>query len=545
MATSYEIIRSALIEIARVDVTANGKQILHDISWRIAAGESWVVIGGNGAGKSTLLKLLRCEAWPDPNSKGTVKYNLDGKGLTEIGAGVRESIVYISPEKQEAYNRLGWNMDGMNAILSGFTDSTWYQGEPNDEERQIAESVIDVLGIRDLAAKNTLSMSQGQMRKILLARALVAAPRCMILDEFCNGLDIPSRKDLLHLIDTIAKLGIQIIYTTHRQEEVIPSITHALIIKDGQIIGQGKKEDLLTKSNLDKALASGAPPPERGASLENVSADCSGDLLISIQNASVSLDGTPILHGIDWEMQRDQNWAILGQNGAGKSTFLKLILGEIYPTYGSKVSRFGDEELTDIWEIKRRIGYVSSEFQAHYDPSVTGRNIVLSGFFGSVGLYEQPTQEQQEQAQRLIGQFKIGGLSERRLDAMSYGQSRKFLIARALVHNPELLILDEACNGLDIPSRDELLSLIENLVRTTPMRIMMVTHHLEELIPAISHVLLLRNGTIADSGLRENILHPERFHAVFEEEPRQSHHAADVPLRRLLGICNLLEDPTK
>jgi molybdate transport system ATP-binding protein len=380
----------------------------------------------------------------------------------------------------------------------------------------------------------SLSMSQGQMRKILLARGLAAAPRCMILDEFCNGLDIPSRKELLRLIDVVAKIGVQVIYTTHRQDEIISSITHALFIKDGHITAQGVAKNLLAHSGLHTVATKEMPTTGKTGNSSDPSSDYANDSLISIQNASVYLGNAAILHSIDWEMQRDQNWAILGQNGAGKSTLLKLIFGEIHPVYGSRVCRCGDENLLDIWEIKKRIGYISSEFQANYDSTVTGREIILSGFFGSIGLYEQPTDEQQEKAQRLIEQFKLGDLRERRLSTMSYGQSRKFLIARALVHNPELLILDEACNGLDIPSRKELLALIENLVRTTPMRIIMVTHHMEELIPCISHVLLLKNGSIANSGLRDHVLHPERLHAIFEEKQHQAHDELYARLRKML-----------
>ena len=523
-----------LAEISRTDVRFGDKTVLKAIDWRVGRGENWVVVGGNGAGKSTLLKLLRCEAWPDPETGGMVRYDLFGEGLTESAAGVRENIVAISGEKQESYARHEWNMDGLSAVLTGLTDSAWFQGTPSDEQLRAARTVLDALGLSALAAKRTLEMSQGELRKILLARALIAAPRLLILDEFCNGLDIPSRRDLLRLIENTARLGIQIIMTTHRPDEVILSVTHALLLKDGQIVAQGPKASVLTEANLKRTLesaflkATGVPAPVPAKT------DFANPSLFSLRDVHVILDGTPVLHSVDWEMRRDENWAVLGTNGAGKSTFLRLLLGDCFPALGGQIVRFGDDAPMSLWDIRKRIGHVSAALQTHYDPSVIGREVVLSGFFGSVGLYETPTKTQEDHARDIIERFGLTALAMRPLGAMSYGQARKFFLARALVHDPEVLILDEAFDGLDIPAREEALHLLETLAHTTPTRFVMVTHHLDELVPSVTHILLLKDGHVADSGPRAHILHPERFDAVFHAKTETGHHDTQERLKSIL-----------
>lgn len=523
-----------LAEISRADVRFGDKTVLKAIDWRIGRGENWVVVGGNGAGKSTLLKLLRCEAWPDPETGGAVRYDLFGEGLTESAAGVRESIVAISGEKQESYARHDWNMDGLSAVLTGLTDSAWFQGTPSDEELRAARTVLEALGLLALAAKRTLEMSQGELRKILLARALIAAPRLLISDEFCNGLDIPSRRDLLRLIGNIARLDVQIIMTTHRPDEIIESVTHALLLKDGQIVAQGPKASVLTEANLKRTLEGENRETSKAPFLTPTKTAFANPSLFSLRDVQVILDGTPVLHGVDWEMRRDENWAVLGPNGAGKSTFLRLLLGDCFPALGGQIVRFGDDAPMSLWDIRKRIGHVSAALQTHYDPLTTGREVVLSGFFGSIGLYETPTKAQETRAHDIIECFSLTALAARSLGTMSYGQARKFLLARALVHDPEVLILDEAFDGLDIPAREEALHLLEALARTTPTRFVMVTHHLDELVPSVTHILLLKDGHVADNGPRAHILHPERFDAVFHTRTETGHYDTQERLKSIL-----------
>lgn len=516
--------------LEHIDVYAGEKHLLQDVSWTIRRGENWAIIGGNGAGKSTLTKVLRGEMWVSPHSKGCVRYNFDGKGLTSSVAGVRKNIAVISPEQQESYHRLHLDMDAESAILSGFSDNFWFQGKPTETERDSADNVIEILQIGDLVHKNTLALSQGQMRKILLARALVTAPQCLILDEFCNGVDSASRNQLLGLIEHIAGLGVQIVMTTHRATEIIPSITHVLKLENGRISKTGCRADMLEHFGTVAAVEEQKDqrgnllpkPKTHGAAAE------SPDFLLQIRGANVGQDGKMLLQDIDWEMLPQQNWAVLGRNGAGKSTFLKLVMGEIYPAFGGYVTRFGGNKNLSLWDLRQLMGHVSAEMQAQFDLQLTGLETVLSGYFGSVGLFQNPTHNQLQASEHLITQFGLQEYANRKLSTLSYGQVRKFLIARALVVQPKILILDEPCNGLDAPARQEFLTLLDQFVRESHTRLIMVTHHLDELIPVLSYVVVLEAGRMVESGPREYVFGTRAFQNLFAHKDENLNDTAFI-----------------
>ena len=227
--------------------------------------------------------------------------------------------------------------------------------------------------------------------------------------------------------------------------------------------------------------------------------------LIQVQNATVFVGGHQALTSIDWEMQADENWAVVGNNGAGKTTFMKLVHGELIPIHGGKVQWFSFPHLTPLWEVRKKIGFISAEYQEKYDVNLTGWEVVASGLFASIGLYEKVTQDKQAKALEWMDFLGISHLAELRLRSISYGEARRILLARALVNNPQLLILDEPCSGLDIPSRERFLETLGKLV-TTKTRILYVTHHTDEILPFITHVLYLKEGEVFAQGEKTRML---------------------------------------
>jgi molybdate transport system ATP-binding protein len=504
------------IDIRHASVSLEGAKILTDISWRLREGEHWAILGGNGAGKSTFLKLVRGDLWPDPDGRGRRTYRFDGKAQ-ESPVDIRERIAFVSPERQDAYARNGWDLSGEEVIFTGFFDSVWLQDKPGYEQRAYAEQVVRLLRLSDLRDKSILAMSEGEARKVFIARALVSRPRVLMLDEFCSGLDFPSRRKLLHLVERIAGSGTQIIFTTHRAEELIPSISDVLFLKEGKVLLQGKRGSVFTPEHIAEAL--GYPvrrrirPPLRPAGLSGERDLFRKDrCLVDIRNVDVYLGGKKILDDIRWKMRSDENWAVLGRNGAGKSTLLKIVLGDIHPALGGTISWFGKEE--DISEVRNRIGYLSSELQGSYDSDLTGEEVVLSGFFSSIGLYRNVTEKQKKIAERWIRFFGLEPLRGKRIFTMSYGELRKMLLTRAVVNSPDILILDEPCSGLDMGAREELLAALERLSETGT-RLVMVTHHPEDLIPSITHLLVVEGGKILRKGRREKIIRDGSLSTLF------------------------------
>jgi molybdate transport system ATP-binding protein len=212
-----------------------------------------------------------------------------------------------------------------------------------------------------------------------------------------------------------------------------------------------------------------------------------------MKNVTVRYNGIPVLDGLDWTVRRGENWAVVGPNGSGKTTLLHLISADLPQAYANDIMLFGRRRGSgeSIWEIKRRIGMVGAEMQFAYGKPITALETVLSGFFDSVGLYRTADRNQVSAAKRWMDDLGIGHLQDRRQDRLSCGEQRLVLVTRAVVKSPELLLLDEPCQGLDAANRRRVLSLIDTIGSRTPTQIITVTHHRDETLPCIHRELRL------------------------------------------------------
>ncbi|MNI07522.1 putative ABC transporter ATP-binding protein YlmA [compost metagenome] len=230
-------------------------------------------------------------------------------------------------------------------------------------------------------------------------------------------------------------------------------------------------------------------------------------LVIDIQNVSWNKDHKLLLKHINWQVKEGEHWAILGLNGSGKTTLLNMINGYMWPTEG-QISLFGDKFGTiDLRELRKSIGWVSSSLQERLYQTDRTQHIVLSGKYATIGLYDHPAEEDMQRALSLMEQFGIQHLIDRQFQTCSQGEKQKLLIARALMASPRLLILDEPCTGLDVFSREQLLSSIQKLTeQPNAPHLLYVTHHIEEIIPAFQQTLLIRAGEIYQSGPTQEVL---------------------------------------
>ena len=212
-----------------------------------------------------------------------------------------------------------------------------------------------------------------------------------------------------------------------------------------------------------------------------------------MQAIHVAYGGKPIISNLDWTVNWGENWAVLGPNGSGKTTLLNLITGDNLQGYANRIDLFGKPKGSgeSVWEIKQRIGLVSADLQLHYRKSITAREVVQSGFFDSVGLFRFCTPQQRETADCWIQRLQIENLGDMIFDRLSNGERRMVLVARALVKHPDLLILDEPCQGLDINNRQRVLSLVDTVGRSKTTGLILVTHYEEEIVPSITHTLRL------------------------------------------------------
>jgi iron complex transport system ATP-binding protein len=245
---------------------------------------------------------------------------------------------------------------------------------------------------------------------------------------------------------------------------------------------------------------------------------------IEFQHVSFLREGRAILRDVSWQVPFGQHWAIVGANGSGKTTLLEVLVGYLWPT-GGRVWTLGEElGATDLRQLRRRIGWVSSALGAMVRPTQTALQMALSGAFGSTALFDRPSRPQTQRARELL---RLVGCQHRAGTAygvLSLGEQQRVLIARALMARPELLVLDEACAGLDIAAREHVLSAVEQLAETHPhMTLLFVTHHIEEIPPACSHVLAMRRGAVLAKGAKADVLTGRRLSQVFGLE-LEVHH---------------------
>ena len=212
-------------------------------------------------------------------------------------------------------------------------------------------------------------------------------------------------------------------------------------------------------------------------------------------------DGTPALFDVDWTWREGESWAVLGANGAGKSTLLKLVAGELQPMPGGRVSRKGFGPHADRWEIATAVALVSPELQARHRLDIPAEHVVLSGFRDSIGFDGEASAAEWATARAAMARLGVSALEGRRIHALSYGELRRLLIARALVSQPRLLLLDEPFSSLDPRSRGALAKDLEGLARGG-VHLLVATHHPEELGPSVNRVLRLSGGRVAQAGVR-------------------------------------------
>jgi len=240
-------------------------------------------------------------------------------------------------------------------------------------------------------------------------------------------------------------------------------------------------------------------------------------MTIELNKVSWIRNGNYILKDIDWQVRSGQHWAFVGLNGSGKTTLLNLINGYIWPTSGEiKVfgQRFGS---IDLRELRKLIGWVSSSLEEKMYMSDPAENVVLSGKFASIGLYDNPEMQDIEQAHILLEQMGCSSLIKRSFGILSQGEKQKILIARALINSPKLLILDEPGTGLDLFAREQLLMTLDNIAsRKDGPTMIFVTHHIEEILPVFTHTLLLRRGEVFSAGKTQDVISGENLSRFFE-----------------------------
>lgn len=240
------------------------------------------------------------------------------------------------------------------------------------------------------------------------------------------------------------------------------------------------------------------------------------ELLLELKNISVIRDRKKILDSVSIQISPGEHIAILGPNGAGKSSLIKTITREYYPVpREGAVFKVWGRDTWNIFDLRSTFGIVSNDLQYSFARDISGTEMILSGFFSSIGLYRQfVTAKMRRKAKEIMAFLEISGLKDRSLMEMSSGEARRFLIGRALAHDPKALILDEPSHSLDLHALHKFRKIIGKIARSG-IGIILVTHNLSDIIPEISRVILMKDGGFYKDGPKRELITGRNMSRLF------------------------------
>ena len=498
--------QKSLITIEKCRIENNRTTLIPNLSWEMKDGEVWLITGPNGSGKADFLNAL--------SGIGGLKFTPNTDGLfsnifndsTETVSLERAARLIQDERENDESDYIEGGVDhgrsGRVFISEALKTETCLENEP----------AIKLCGIEKILDRGLKYMSTGEIRRTLLARALISGKQLLILSDPFAGLDVQSRTILLDFFDSIARKqsSPHIILGMERWHEIPDAITHVLEFRNKEVSYCGERagyEALLKERGEQEA----AGEEEKRQSFKDGFEELRGgadvpaskalnhqpqEVLVEMNDVNVGWDDHQVLSHLNWKLVRGEHWLVRGPNGSGKTTFLELITGDNMQVFSNDIRIFGNRRGSGetIWDIKKRLGIVS--YRMHVEYRMLGGTsllaVIISGFRDSIGLYgETPTDLEIATAKKWLALGGFEGRESESFGSLSYGEQRAILILRSAVKTPEILILDEPCHGLDEQYRSKILQLMELIGNGGTTTMLHVTHDPSEVLPCEKHILEL------------------------------------------------------
>ncbi|WP_417606581.1 molybdate ABC transporter ATP-binding protein ModF [Oceanimonas baumannii] len=454
---------------------------LHIPGLNLTEGQCWAFVGANGSGKTALARTLAGEL---ERINGEAEH-----GFASVEWVSFEQLQQLADRErdEDESDLLDSQDDGHSArqiMLEGGSDPVRL------------ESLAGRFGITTLLDRGFKYLSTGETRKVLLCRALLSRPELLVLDEPFDGLDVNAHENLMSLLAELVASGQTLVLIVNRFEDLPDFATHLGLLAECELAQAGPREVIAVSAELQQlnhlaVLEAGTQAlPLADPDAERRELDAATPRIV-MRDIRVSYGDKLILNGLNWQVNPGEHWQIMGPNGAGKSTLLSLVTGDHPQGYSNDLTLFGRRRGSGetIWDIKQHIGYVSTTMQQDYRVTATPRAVILSGFFDSIGVYQQPGDAQLQLAEQWLTLLGMMHLANEPFRHLSYGQQRLLLIARAMVKHPPILILDEPLQGLDTFNRHWVKRWIDLLVAEGGTQLLFVSHHPSDAPSCISHRL--------------------------------------------------------
>lgn len=469
--------------------------VLSDLSLTIQTGEQWAIIGENGSGKSTLLEVLAGK-WPIWRGKLTHDYGdvLLSKVAELVPSDysfnriIRSAAQYY---QQRFHSHEAEVAPTVREVLTnqlkpvGTVDDHSVVLPPNSVSEADLLATCQLLSIDHLLDRHFVTLSNGETRRMLLARSLLKKPQLLLLDNPFSGLDVHSREVLRNALAHLKEAGVTIVLVTS-SVEIPQSVTHVVRLKDGRIISE--EESL---SETDKATFQ---PRE----VVPIAPTYNFSLAVNLRNITITYSGKKVLNNVNWQIKKGEKWALVGPNGSGKSTLLSILTADNPQRFANDYDLFDLKRGgPSMWDVKNKIGHVSPELHLYFPQETTVFKTIASGFFDATGVYfRKLTEDQIQQTHAVAEWLNVGSLLDKLFKNLSKGQQRLVLLARALVKHPPLLILDEPCQGLDFTAVEHFKEVVNAVCDSQEQTLIYVSHYPYEIPSCVTQTLRLSEGVV-------------------------------------------------